>query len=156
MENASKALTIAAEILIGVLLLTLLVFLFRAMGSFSNTVNSNIEAKNISEFNNPFEHYRGRNDITAQDIVTMGNLAKQYNNQMESTQIEVIVNGVSNIYHKAHSLNDKTTYEFIEDYSTIKKTTNGQTVTEIVYFKCKEMTYHNQTGRIHKIVLEKL
>lgn len=155
MENASKALIYAAEILVGVLLLTFMVFLFQATSTFSDTVDKNIEAKNVNEFNAPLEKYRGRTDITAQDIVTMGNYAREYNEQIGSIQLEIIVNGVG-VYGNAHKLGNKRTdgrnlvHEFIQKYSY-----NEQTK-EIMYFKCIQMNYNEETGKIDKITIEKL
>lgn len=150
MENASKALIYAGEILLGVLLLTFMVFLFHSLGTFSDTVDENIETKNINEFNAPLEKYRGRTDITVQDIVTIGNYAKEYNEQIESIQIKVIVSGVESKYTSAHTLkDDKEQYEFIKKYS-------NSATNEIIYFECTQMTYNEETGRISEIKLKKI
>lgn len=156
MENASKALIIAAEILIGVLLLTLMVFMFHAMGTFSKTVDDNIETKNVSEFNINFEKYRGKSDITVQDIVSMGNLAKQYNEKMGNEQLQIMVTGVSAKYRYVHKLNDEQTYDFIKDYSTVTRNEGGQRIDEVLHFECTEITYDNETGKINRIVLKNL
>ena len=156
MENTSKALIMAAEILIGVLLLTLMVFLFYAMGTFSKTVDENIETKNVSEFNINFEKYRGKTDITAQDIISMGNLAKQYNAQMENEQLQILVTGVSAKYRYVHTLKDEETYNFIYDYSMVARTVEGKRVEEVRHFACTEMIYNKDTGRINRIVLKNL
>lgn len=142
MENASKALIIAAEVLIGVLLLTLMVFAFRAMGSFSDSVDKNIEMKNLSEFNTKFEIYR-KNDLTAQDVITIGNLAKKYNRESDSIQVTVNVNGTDSKYENVHRLSDTDTYEFIKKYSANT-------------FECENMEYNKTTGKIQKITLKKV
>ena len=153
MENASKALIIAAEVLLGVILLTLMVFMFRAMGAFSDAVDKNIETKNVNEFNAPLEKYRGRTDITAPDIITMGNYAKQYNEKMGTTKLTVNAK-IGSKTISVHQLDDSNEeqYEFINNYST--DTTNGES--KIVYYKCTQMTYDEETGRINKITLEKV
>lgn len=150
MENASKALIYAGEILVGVLLLTLMVFLFQSLGTFSDTVDKNIETKNINEFNAPLEKYRGRTDITAHDIITMGNYARQYNEKMQSERLKVIVQGVESKFINAHKLDEekKQQYEFIEKYSNNKQTEG------IIYFECTQMTYDEETGRINEIRLK--
>lgn len=154
MENASKALIYAGEILVGVLLLTLMVFLFQSLGAFSDTVDKNIETKNINEFNAPLEKYRERKDITAHDIITMGNYAKQYNEKMQSERLKVIVQGVESKFINAHKFNEEQKqYEFIEKYST--KLENAQTgERKIIYFECTQMTYDEETGRINEIRLK--
>ena len=150
MENASKALIMAAEILIGVILLTLMVFLFRAMANFSDTVNSNIATKNINEFNIGFEQYRVKPGLMVQDIISMGNLAKQYNEQMESIPIEVIAYGVEAKYRNVHKLTDELSYEFIRNYS------NNLQTNDIIYFECQKMEYDEETGRINRIEVKKI
>lgn len=152
MENASKALIYAGEILLGVLLLTLMVFMFHSAGTFSDTVDKNIEEKQISEFNAPLEKYRGRTDITAQDVITMGNYAKQYNEDIGSIKIKVIVNNVDSKYKNAYTLgnNSDLVYEFINKYSY------DDSKKEIIYFKCEQMTYDEETGLIKEIKIKKI
>ena len=83
MENASKALLMATGILLGVLLLSLLVFVFYFMGSYSSSVQENIDAGVIYDFNIKFQEYDGRKDLTAQDVVTIYNLVQNYNSKFE-------------------------------------------------------------------------
>lgn len=147
MENASKALIIVAEILIGVLILTLMVLMFNMAGDFSKTVNDNIETKNISEFNAPFIIYQARKDLVAQDIITMGNLARNYNltDEGQSQPIRVIIlNGVDSKYRNAHTLNDNETYEFIQTYSVQNQRT----------FTCTNITFNPSNGKVNKIELK--
>lgn len=145
MENASKALIIAAEILIGVILLTLLVYAFYSMASFSKSVNENIDVKNISEFNAQFEIYNGRTNLTAQDVITLGNLAKEYNKTAEGqlNNITVYLQGAGS-YHNIQSLDNAKTYEFIKDYSIEKQ----------AIFECSDITYNANTKKIQKMTLK--
>lgn len=146
MENASKSLIIVAEILIGVLLLTFLVIMFRAAGGFSKTVDDNIEVKKVSEFNVQFTKYLGRNNLTAQDIITIGNAARDYNTSEEAQnagyKIEVILTGVDSKYKKVQNLEDATTYEFIQKYEA-----------NVFTCKDKDITYNKTTGKVNKINL---
>ncbi len=150
MENASKALIISAEILIGVLLLTFLVFMLNSMDTFSQTVNSNIETKNVNEFNSQFETYNGRNNLTAQDVITIGNLARNYNNTEEGQEtknkIIVYLQGTESKYANVHTLNDEQTYEFIEKYSVENKAT----------FECQITAYSENTKKVNRIQLKML
>lgn len=145
MENASKALIIAGEVLIGVLLLTLMVVVFHAMGIFSQTVNDNIAEKNIAQFNAQFLGFEGRKNLTAQDVVTMGNLARDYNKTEEgqnaNRQIKVQVMGVDSKYANIHQLTDEQTYQFMQEYGINKKAS----------FTCIQMTYQEATGQIYRI-----
>lgn len=83
MENASKALLIAGGVLIAIIILTIGVTLYTMYSKQSKEYNEIFSATEISKFNSKFEVYIGRTDITAQEIVTVVNLAKQYNNTVK-------------------------------------------------------------------------
>lgn len=76
MENASKALIIAGGVLIAILLLTLFTYLFSKMATGTSKIYDMMEQSEIAEFNQKFLNYKGRNDLTVQDVVTIINLAK--------------------------------------------------------------------------------
>lgn len=84
MENASKALIIAASIIVGVMVLSVGVAIFRTFSDFSQDTVQKMEEKQLSEFNNQFYKYYGYIDgkqitVSSHDIVTVANLAKQNN-----------------------------------------------------------------------------
>lgn len=94
MENASKALIMAAEIMIGVLLLSLLGTLYYVYTNYHSEVQSNFAAKALYEFNAEFEEYEDR-DLTSQDVLSICNLAKDYNTKFEKEiRVTVKVQGV--------------------------------------------------------------
>ena len=88
MENASKALIIAGEVLIGVMVLTLMVYIFSAFGNFSSNMHKNIEESQITQFNQNFFTYENRTNITAAEIVTIIKFAKQSNDSRELSRNE--------------------------------------------------------------------
>lgn len=83
MENSSKALIMAASILIGVLILSLMSYLFLFMSDYASKVEENLYAKEIYEFNTQFNEYDEREDLTAQDVTTIVNLVNNYNSKFE-------------------------------------------------------------------------
>ena len=94
MENASKALLMAATVLVGVLLLSLGVYLFTVFGNFSADMTKELTQKDIDEFNAQFIKYESYKDETsgewkntcrAQDVVTIANLAKENNSKYDYT-----------------------------------------------------------------------
>ena len=112
MENASRALIMAAGVLVGVLLLSLAVYLFTIFGNFGSEMTTQMNEKNLSEFNAQFTKYESyqdengkwQNTCRAQDVVTIANLAKENNNKYEYTvsdantgyyYVKVIVKNVS-------------------------------------------------------------
>ena len=80
MENASKALIIAGEILIGVLILSLASYMIIQFGNFSKNMNEQMSATEIRSFNVNFTNFSGRANISMQEIATIVNFAKQSNN----------------------------------------------------------------------------
>lgn len=100
MENATKALIIAGAVLIGIILLSIGVALWRNYANFSKENAQSTRAQQLEEFNVKFRKYEynsqatkedEKNYITAQDVRTIANLAKDYNekNGNGETIIEV-------------------------------------------------------------------
>lgn len=83
MENASKALIMAAGILIGVAILSLAVYLFVSFGSASAEIHEQSDANKINEFNTQFTSYVGKENITIYDVITVANLATENNIKYE-------------------------------------------------------------------------
>lgn len=85
MENASKALLMAASVLIGILVLTLAVYLIVTFGSTSVEIHNKIEKDRLAKFNTQFTHYETKNSVTIYDIISSANLATENNrkNQLQ-------------------------------------------------------------------------
>lgn len=81
MENASKALLMAASVLIGVLLITLMVYVFYFASEYSTKIKDNIATRDIYETNVKFEIYNGRDDLNIHDVQTIINLVNDYNEE---------------------------------------------------------------------------
>lgn len=81
MENASKALIIAGTTLISVMVLGIIVFLINKFSIISDTYTSKLDTVELKKYNSNFEVYINRDDITAQEIVTLVNLSQEKNNE---------------------------------------------------------------------------
>ena len=70
MENASKALIIAASILVAIALMSFMVFMFRRFGDIARNTEKKWSDQEIEAFNNKFIHYEtgGNHDITTDQI----------------------------------------------------------------------------------------
>lgn len=86
MENASKALLMAAGVLIGIMILSLGVYIFTQFGGTSAQIYNNIEQNQINQFNTQFTSYETKEYITIYDIISMANLATQNNKKYEYTK----------------------------------------------------------------------
>ena len=77
MENASKALIMAGGVLIGILILSLAVYLFIDFGGKASVIHDRITSNQLTQFNAQFNIYAGRIDVTIYQIITVANLAYQ-------------------------------------------------------------------------------
>lgn len=85
MENSANALLMAGGVLIGVMVLSLAVYLFVDLGGITGQMTGNIETSRIGEFNSQFlvyitdDNLSNQNIRTIQDIVTVAGYANEYN-----------------------------------------------------------------------------
>jgi len=109
MENASKALVIAGEILLAIILLTLFSYLFTLMAENTSRIEEKAKLKRINEFNQEFLNYEGRginkvgedssgkpiyNPLTTQDVATLINLAIDNDKKYKFyTKVRIDLNG---------------------------------------------------------------
>ena len=79
MENASKALLMAAGVLMGLLIISLAVYLYTNLGLTANETLQKISESETRQFNNQFTVYENKNDITIYDVVSVANIATDNN-----------------------------------------------------------------------------
>lgn len=82
MENASKALIIAASVLLGIMLISLAVYLIATFGGESAKIHAQVEADRLNQFNTQFLAYVGK-ESTIYDVITVANLATENNKYYE-------------------------------------------------------------------------
>ena len=108
MENASQALIMAAEVLIGVMILSIGVYLFNVFADYSSDRYKQMEDTQIAEFNAQFLKFYGSNTdasgkqvpkkCTIHEIVSLANLAQKYN--LENNLIEEVTSGGKTFFQK--------------------------------------------------------
>ena len=80
MENATKALYIAAGVLIGIMILSLAVMLFSSLQSYVEEYKNQIEFNNLNAFNSRYQKYVDDDvTVTIQDVVTVAGMAYEDN-----------------------------------------------------------------------------
>lgn len=142
MENASKALLIAGEILIALLVISIGVFLFVNYAKIGESYEQSRKTDELIKFNSKFTIFAARTDITAQEIITLANYAKSYNKAKNSNEIKVYV-GSKNYAEK--DLDDKECTDFIKENSI-----NAGTG-KYYYFTCNEDDIKRPSGRVTEI-----
>lgn len=155
MENASKALIMAGTILISIMVVSIGVYIINMFGKYTAEQEQERANRQIAEFNAQFLKYEDRDDITAQDIVTVANLAKANNdfyefettaNADESTLYVEVNVGTDNNLEKLNRKED-----FLEDEdNVVVKNASGQ-VERIKYYTCDSVEISNITNRVYVI-----
>lgn len=155
MENAARALTMAAGVLIGIMIISIAVYLFTSLGNTSSEIYSKVEQTKIDKFNSQFLKYYRLDTCTAHDIVSIANLAKNSNEYYELEEgsgynyyVNVIVYNVSEKIEHFEKLDDAKYTEFIQNNST------NEEKSEIKYFTCIGISQSNITGRVYQITFE--
>lgn len=169
MENASKALLMAAGVLIGVILLTLMAYLFGSFSISTGNVEKEIELGQIQNFNNKFLAYDGQQNLTIYDVLSTVNLAKDNNTNYNLTQQDDY-----NYYISVDLVVDNNTYTNLEQNDnfniTVEKLKNdekymyteidteiqssNQNVSKLTKYKC-EVFINENTGLVNKIKFTK-
>ena len=160
MENASKALIMAGGILIGILIISLAVYLFTDFGRTAADINDRNASQQLVDFNSKFTKYESYKDndgnwkTTVYDIVTLAGYAKENNEYYkESTDEQISVNivgankleniqGKSN-YKNTLIINGNTTYLYNDDGVSLRR------------YKCNSISY-NTRGKVQSINFEKI
>ena len=152
MENAVKALLMAAGVLMGVLILSLGASLYSSLSGYVQSVEENIASKEIQQFNQQFTRYINYNEdthekkftLTIQDIVTAANIA--YENNLKYGLADVDNNG--NNYRVTITL-DGNALENIINSESARILTNGLEQE----YKCssEDIEISTTTGRVFEV-----
>ena len=163
MENATKALYMAAGVLVGILILTVMIFVFRQGGQLLETLDDNNKTLAIEKFNSELIIYNREGIRTPEnesyntifDIVTACNLAWDINEQnlhdVENC-LEIEVTGIyeldrNNIATPAGtSLND-----LIRTYGKYEENAITHEY-EYEHIFSGTVEYNMNTGKINKII----
>lgn len=153
MENASKALLMAGGVLIGLLILSLAVYLFVTFGADSKRINNQIELQQLAQYNAQYTIYEGRKDIKIYDIISVANLAKENNDYYQSYgefatnyKVTVLLTGAGvNSTNNFQDISETKKQELLEAYSNINS--SGELVNT---FTCTGVEYHSN-GRVKNI-----
>lgn len=160
MENASKALIIAGEVLIGVLVLSLAAYIVTQFGLFSRNLNDQISETEISSFNVNFTNFSERTNISMQDIATIINYAKKNNANYEAERgddyfVDVTLDGTSMLDENINELLDEnknnTYYSCNAVVNSISTTANPEEIQAKKTDTDTDIVYNENTRRVISI-----
>lgn len=164
MENASKALLIAGGVLITMIVASLGVYLYSVYHEHSEVMLAAMSEKEVTEFNSKFWAFEGK-DLTANDVVSIVNLVREYNYSHEGDEYQISISwNTSGIFQQFDYRFDKVKYgqsltdeekninpnKFINKYSEVTENTNGEKIYKYK-FDMKVEGYNNLTSLVNNI-----
>lgn len=178
MENESKALIMAAGVLLGVMIISFAVYLFSTFGSYSSDVYTQMEATRMEAFNsqftkfygteqreNPYDtnsdkYYNGPILCTVQDVVTIAKLARDSNSKygVYEDDSNYISTNENDMYITVNLLSEPRKGKNIENWTgnqftdLIKNNTfvDGST-SNIKYYYVTSIEYMNVTDDLQRV-----
>lgn len=152
MENATKAMLIAAGVLIGVMILSLGAALYSELEAYVESSHERMRFNEVNSFNAQFTKYinydaTGKNfDLTIQDVVTAANLAYENNKSYNATDAD---RGNESTLYVAVYLNGNPIENDINEKATGLLTNNIEK-----FYKCESsnIMFSQTTGRVYKIL----
>ena len=169
MENTSKALIMAGETLIAILVIGLFVTINTLFGRFSKNINKQLEASNISVKNAVFMGYEGRVNILVTEVASIINYAKKLNddNGLKNTEgkltyqiynspgfVKVYINGIDYFAQYINSNRYSDSALFKEDLNKYMQDNN--TKIYMVGATITGFTEKNVNGKIEHVVYKRL
>ena len=167
MENASKALLMAAGVLIGILIISFMMLLLRKGGQMSSEYDNQLSDKELLKFNSQFEIYH-KADNSFFDVITVVNLAYDVNTSVgweAGNGVTVEIKEGAAVKYKMpdsdssmekHQMLDASGHQkdiysdIIEKYTELKNVGTSQAYK--YDFVCEEITYNRASGRVNKMV----
>lgn len=150
MENASKALLIAGEILIAVLILGIIVYAYNNLSFFAKEQEEDTLKKQITAFNREYESYN-RKLLRGVDVISVANKAISNNTKYENENyyyIQVEFEIIEAINVDGSKL-DVGTYNLNYYSSNIMNNSSIFTELKRKVFDCTKLDYNNQSGRVN-------
>ena len=168
MENASKALIMAGGVLIGILVLSLGLYLFMTFAQGAAKINDKIAENQMAEFNSNYTSCVGREDITIYDIITILSRAKEFNDTLgEDSSIR---NSEEYITINLQQPGKRTKTDILQDYigkssdiqddyrafiqeciqNDVDRINSGNSLPN---YECTIKSY-NSFGRVHEIIFK--
>jgi len=143
MENASKALIMAGGVLIGVLVISLAVYLFVSFGQTSAEINGENSQKQLTQFNSKFTSYEGKKNLTIYDAITVAGYANENNEYYDNDSNYIII----------VNLDGRRIDNQLSNIERIIKTQNKKSE-DLTVYKCEVIDYH-ENGRVKTINFKK-
>lgn len=159
MENASKALLIAGEVFVGIIVLSMFVYAFQKIYTFAESYQNRAERQKIIAFNTQYTKYitNTGTEITyiySEDVVTLTEQVTNWNKTtaIDSEKIELNIYAKNNsiIYSTENRNNEFNRKTFLVDY---KLNGDPNQNNKEYKFSCK-VEENSDSGRVKKITVQ--
>ncbi len=159
MENATKALLIAAAVLMGIMVITLGVTLYVSIMNQVVATREEMEANAIYKFNTQFLNYETPDTVTFQDVISAASLAYQSNSQY-TFDTASLHNG--NDFYVSVLADVKITQDGSYSQKNIENIVgNAKDLADLlsynfdVKYKCTSIKISDSTKRVYQIIFTK-
>ncbi len=148
MENASKALLMAAGVLMGVLVLALIIYLYTHFGAEAQKFTEIINQHQLTKYNAQYTVFDGRKDLSVYDVVSIINTAYENNekHKEDSTyeteyKVSVTLNGSEKADVTYSNLSEEMTKLIENNYET--------------KYKCN-VSFYDDNGKVKQVKVTKV
>lgn len=127
MENASKALIIAAGMLIAMMILGLIVLMFNSTQNYQKAEEQLQTEQQLQEFNKQYEAFN-KQKLSGSEILSLANKMLDYDDRKKSQgyeELELTVNMKENTFNKEKILKKESFDTIVRDVDTIKAKASG-------------------------------
>ncbi len=164
MENASKALIIAAEILIALIIITAIVMGYNSLKDLQQQEKSQVETEQLIVFNKEYESYN-RKLLRGVDVISAMNRAidnnakytteQGYDEEYYKIDVEFIMKEEV-VFKKGGGQSSSIRFKIntpytMDEFETIRNNTDAFTDFKRRVFDCTKMEYSKKSGRVSKI-----
>ena len=144
MENASKALLMAAGVLIGILILSFMVYLFASFTSTALQIERENNQKEITQFNANFTKYENKKDISIYSVLKLKNFVREVNeNRNDDNKIQIYLEST-----EISGWNDTNDIQRVKTDLNAKDPSTGKP--KVQYYKVTNIDY-DENGKVNYI-----
>lgn len=156
MENATKALLMAAGILFAILTIGVLMYTWNELGNYTSQVEEEKKIEQLTAFNKQYEVYQ-RQLLRGNDVASLINKVRD-NNKTYSQEKEYQITWQFIIKRGILGVLGAGTYDETKSsvYNSITNNQDDFRDFKNLYFHCKSIEYNSKTGRVNKIVFEEI
>ncbi len=141
MENASKALIMAAGVLVAIMVISIGTYIFSTFSEFAKNREEEIFSYQRTEFNSQFTQYEAIS-CTIYDIISLANYAKNYNEKLDPADVGNL--GISVMIEGNH-------IEELDANAKNQLITADVVSNSIPTYRVENITYNSVTGLVKSI-----